>query len=233
MALSKRAAANRALLGEQSLHSVTDAIALLGKMKRVAFKNGESIDVAVNLGVDVRQSEQQVRGVTVLPHGSGRKVRVAVFAQGDEAAAAKEAGADRVGLEDLAEDIKKGKLDFDVLIATPDTMRAVGELAQVLGPRGLMPNPKNGTVTKNVTQSVSDAKKGRIQFRTDKGGVVHGCVGNISFKPQEIKENLEALLSDLQKLKPASAKGVYIRKVTLSSTMSPGLVLDHSSLNLK
>lgn len=230
-AVSKRARKNRDLVAGGVERSFGDALDVLGQMKGTAFKNGESIDVAINLGVDIRQPEQQVRGFTVLPHGSGRKVRVAVFAQGDDVAAAKEAGADKVGLEDLVEQIKAGKLDFDVVIASPDTMRVVGQSAQILGPRGLMPNPKNGTVTKKIAQAVSDAKRGQVQFRTDKGGIIHGCIGNTSFKREAIKDNLEALLSDLKKLKPSSAKGVYLKKITLSTTMGPGIVVDPGSLD--
>lgn len=230
-AVSKRARKNRDLVAGGVERSFGDALDVLGQMKGTAFKNGESIDVAINLGVDIRQPEQQVRGFTVLPHGSGRKVRVAVFAQGDDVATAKEAGADKVGLEDLVEQIKAGKLDFDVVIASPDTMRIVGQSAQILGPRGLMPNPKNGTVTKKIAQAVSDAKRGQVQFRTDKGGIIHGCIGNTSFKREAIKDNLEALLSDLKKLKPSAAKGVYLKKITLSTTMGPGIVVDPGSLD--
>ncbi|MDF1645288.1 MAG: 50S ribosomal protein L1 [Pseudomonadales bacterium] len=210
------------------LHSVDEAVSLLNELSTVKFK--ESIDVAVNLGVDPRKSDQAVRGATVLPKGTGKLVRVAVFADGDNAAAATDAGADVVGMDDLAARIKGGELDFDVVIATPDSMRVVGQLGQVLGPRGLMPNPKVGTVTKDVGAAVSNAKAGQVRYRTDKGGIIHGGIGQIGFAPADIKINLEALLADLRKAKPASAKGVYLKKVALSSTMGPSLAIDLSTL---
>jgi len=210
------------------LYSIDEAVTLLNEVSTVGFK--ESIDVAINLGVDPRKSDQAVRGATVLPKGTGKVVRVAVFADGDNATAATEAGADIVGMDDLAAKVKAGDLDFDVVIATPDSMRVVGQLGQVLGPRGLMPNPKVGTVTKDVAAAVTNAKAGQIRYRTDKGGIIHGGIGQIGFAPADIKTNLEALLADLQKAKPASAKGVFLKKVALSSTMGPSLVVDLSTL---
>lgn len=209
-------------------YPIDEAVALLNEISGSKFN--ESIDISVNLGIDAQKSDQSVRGVTSLPHGSGKEIRVAVFAQGANADEAQEAGADIVGFEDLAEEIKKGELDFDVLIATPDSMRLVGQLGKVLGPRGLMPNPKTGTVTADVATAVSNAKSGQIQFRADRGGIVHGSVGKLGFDPLQIKENIEALISDLRKAKPASAKGVFLKKITLSSTMGPGLVIDEASI---
>lgn len=193
-------------------------------------KFDESIDVAVNLGVDPRKSDQVVRGSTVLPHGTGKSVRVAVFADGADADAAREAGADIVGMDDLAADIKGGKLDFDIVIATPASMRVVGQLGQILGPRGLMPNPKVGTVTTDVTTAVRNAKAGQVQFRTDKAGIIHCSIGKASFDAQALQANLEAVLNDLRKAKPTSAKGVYMKAVWLSTTMGPGVAVDKASL---
>jgi large subunit ribosomal protein L1 len=202
-------------------------------LKKFASKKfNESVDVAVNLGVDPRKSDQVVRSSTLLPKGTGKVVRVAVFAQGDLAEKAKAAGADKVGFEDLAEEIKAGQMPFDVVIATPDAMRIVGQLGQILGPRGLMPNPKVGTVTMQIENAVKDAKAGQVRYRTDKNGIVHCSVGKVSFAAEDIVENINALLSDLRKLKPASAKGIYIKKITLSSTMGPGLMLDLTSLSV-
>lgn len=209
-------------------YSVEDAVALLTDVAAGGFK--ESIDVAVNLGVDVRKSDQVVRGSTTLPEGTGKEVRVAVFAQGGNAEKAAAAGADTVGMEDLAESIKGGNLDFDVVIASPDTMRLVGALGPILGPRGLMPNPKVGTVTPDVESAVRNAKAGQVRYRTDRNGIVHGGIGRIGFDGALVRRNLESLLADLKKAKPASAKGIYIKKVVLSSTMGPGLVIDQSSL---
>jgi large subunit ribosomal protein L1 len=199
-------------------------------LKKFAAKTKfvESVDVAVNLGVDPRKSEQAVRGATVLPNGTGKTARVAVFAQGANADAAKAAGADIVGFEDLAESIKAGNMDFDVVIASPDAMRIVGQLGQVLGPRGLMPNPKVGTVTADVAGAVKNAKSGQVRYRTDKNGIIHCTIGKISFEAGHLEQNLQALLQDLKKMRPASAKGVYIKKMTLSSTMGPGLVIDQA-----
>ena len=229
--LSKRAKAIKEKVEIGKLYNVDEAFALLKDLSSVKFS--ESVDVAVNLGVDPRKSDQVVRGSTVLPNGTGKTVRVAVFAQGDNAETAKSAGADIVGFEDLADDIKKGNMDFDVVIATPDAMRVVGQLGQILGPRGLMPNPKVGTVTPNVAEAVQNAKAGQVRFRTDKAGIIHCPIGSISFEPAALKQNLEALLNDLKKMKPSAAKGVYMKKVTVSSTMGPGLMVDQASLELK
>ncbi|BDX04295.1 MAG: 50S ribosomal protein L1 [Marinomonas sp.] len=227
--LTKRARLIAEKVEAAKLYSVEEAVALLSELSTVKFK--ESVDVSVNLGVDPRKSDQVVRGSTVLPHGAGKDVRVAVFAQGANAEAAKEAGADVVGFEDLAEQVKAGNLDFDVVIASPDAMRIVGQLGQVLGPRGLMPNPKVGTVTPDVATAVKNAKAGQARYRTDKNGIIHAAVGSIEFAADAIKGNLEALLTDLRRAKPASSKGVYLKKVTLSSTMGPGLQIDLGALN--
>jgi len=214
----------------EKAYTVEEAVALLSELSsNVKFK--ESVDVAVNLGVDARKSDQAVRGSTVLPNGTGKTVRVAVFTQGENAEKAKAAGADIVGMDDLAEEVKKGNMDFDVVIATPDAMRVVGQLGQILGPRGLMPNPKVGTVTPDVETAVNNAKAGQVRYRTDKNGIIHAIVGNVEFSADAIKQNVEALLADLKKAKPASAKGVYMKKVTLSSTMGPGLLIDQSSVS--
>jgi large subunit ribosomal protein L1 len=226
--LSKRMQAIAAKVDRAKLYPIDEAVTLLNDVAKTKFK--ESFDVAVNLGVDPRKSDQAVRGATTLPHGTGKVTRVAVFAQGANADKARAVGADIVGFEDLAEKIKGGELDFDVVIATPDAMRVVGQLGKVLGPRGLMPNPKTGTVTPDVETAVRNAKSGQIQFRADKAGIVHGSVGKVGFGPKEIKENLEALLADLRKAKPASAKGIYLKKITLSTTMGPGVTIDQASL---
>ena len=206
-----------------------EAVALLKELSTVKF--AEAVDVAVNLGVDARKSDQAVRGATTLPNGTGKDVRVAVFTQGENAEKAEAAGADFVGMEDLAEQVKGGMMDFDVVVASPDAMRVVGQLGQVLG-CGLMPNPKTGTVTPDVETAVKNAKAGQVRYRTDKNGIVHGAIGSIKFDAAALQENLEALLADLKKAKPASAKGVYLKKITLSSTMGPGLVIDQSSLSV-
>ncbi len=226
--LSKRVRAFREQVEPGKFYPITEAVELLGKLTSVKFS--ESIDVSVNLGVDPRKSDQVIRGATVLPHGTGKEVRVAVFAQGDKAEEARQAGADIVGLDDLAEAIKGGNLDFDVAIASPDAMRVVGQLGRILGPRGLMPNPRLGTVTPDVVAAVKNAKAGQVRYRTDKNGIIHGGVGKIGFEPSAIKENVEALLTDLKKAKPASAKGTYVMKVVLSSTMGAGIPIDQSSL---
>jgi len=223
-----RAVAEKLVPGKA--YAIDEAVGLLNELSKTKFK--ESIDVAVNLGVDPRKSDQAVRGATTLPHGTGKTTRVAVFAQGDNAEKARSAGADIIGFDDLAERIKGGELDFDVVIATPDAMRLVGQLGKVLGPRGLMPNPKTGTVTPDVATAVRNAKSGQVQFRADKAGIIHGSVGKVGFGPKEIKENLEALINDLKKAKPASAKGVYLKKITLSTTMGPGLAIDQASLEV-
>lgn len=226
--LSKRQKAIAEKLVAGKIYSVDEATALLSKLSTVKFK--ESIEVAVNLGIDARKSDQGVRSATVLPHGTGKTVRVAVFTQGTNAAAALAAGADVVGMEDLAETIKAGDLNFDVVIASPDAMRVVGALGQVLGPRGLMPNPKVGTVTPDVATAVKNAKAGQVRYRNDKNGIIHTTIGKVDFTAQALKENLEALLIDLKRAKPSTSKGVYMKKVTLSSTMGPGLAIDLGSL---
>ena len=228
--LSKKAKniADKVQLGK--LYSVEEALSLLSEFSSKKFK--ESIDVAINLGVDPRKSDQNVRGATTLPHGTGKTVRVAVFAQGANAQKAKDAGADIVGFDDLAQSIKDGNIDFDVVIASPDAMRVVGQLGTILGPKGLMPNPKVGTVTPDVAGAVKNAKAGQIRFRTDKNGIIHGGIGKIGFNADAIKGNLEALLSDLKRAKPSTSKGIYIQKVVLSSTMGPGLLLDQSTFTV-
>ncbi|WP_297528505.1 50S ribosomal protein L1 [Thiohalobacter sp.] len=226
--LSKRMRAIREKVEPGKLYSADEAFNLLKELSGVKFK--ESVDVAVNLGVDPRKSDQVVRGSTVLPNGTGKEVRVAVFAQGANADAAREAGADIVGFEDLAESIKAGNMDFDVVIATPDAMRVVGQLGQILGPRGLMPNPKVGTVTPDVATAVRNAKAGQVRYRTDKAGIIHATIGKADFDADKLKENLAALLADLNKAKPAAAKGVYMKKVTVSTTMGPGLQIDQASV---
>ncbi|QTF92533.1 50S ribosomal protein L1 [Halomonas sp. BM-2019] len=226
--LSKRAQLIREKVDATKAYSLEEAVALLAELSTVKFK--ESLDVAINLGVDPRKSDQVVRGATVMPNGTGKDVRVAVFTQGANADAAKEAGADIVGMDDLAEQVKKGQLDFDVVIASPDAMRVVGQLGQILGPRGLMPNPKVGTVTPDVATAVKNAKAGQVRFRTDKNGIIHTTLGKVDFDAAAIQGNLEALIADLKKLKPSTSKGIYFKKVTLSTTMGPGLTLDHSAL---
>ncbi|VFM96233.1 MAG: LSU ribosomal protein L1P [Candidatus Kentron sp. G] len=227
---SKRVRSFKERLVPGTSYPVDEALGLLKELSSVKFK--ESVDVSVNLGVDPRKSDQVVRGATVLPHGTGKEVRVAVFAQGDTATAATEAGADRVGMEDLAEQVKAGNLDFDVVIASPDTMKLVGKLGKILGPRGLMPNPKVGTVTADVATAIKNAKAGQVRYRTDRAGIIHCTIGKISFEISALQENLKILLSDLNKMKPSTSKGVYIKKVTVSSTMGPGLAVDKVSLAL-
>lgn len=228
--LSKRQQAIKEKLGQGKIYPVDDAIGLLKDMPRVKFT--ESVDVSVNLGIDPRKSDQAVRGSSVLPNGTGKSVRVAVFTQGENADAAKEAGADIVGMDDLAEEVKKGNMEFDVVIASPDAMRVVGQLGQILGPRGLMPNPKVGTVTPDVATAVKNAKGGQVRYRTDKAGIIHCSIGNVDFEVSALRENLEFLLGDLIKAKPSSAKGQYMKKITVSSTMGPGVVIDQASLSL-
>ncbi len=230
MANSKRRRAIDAKLAGRRQLPLADALGLLQEVANAKFD--ESMDVALNLGVDPRKSDQVVRGATVLPHGTGKKARVAVFAQGQAAEAATAAGADAVGMEDLAERIRGGDMDFSVVIAAPDAMRVVGTLGQLLGPRGLMPNPKVGTVTPDVATAVSNAKKGQVRFRTDKAGIVHFVIGRASFPVEALRENLQAVLADVQRLKPATSKGTYLRKVTVSSTMGPGLAVELASLGL-
>jgi large subunit ribosomal protein L1 len=226
--LTKRARAINGKITAGKIYSITEAVNLLKQVSSVKFD--ESIDVSINLGIDTRKSDQTVRGASVLPNGTGRTVKVAVFAQGAAAEAAKEAGADIVGFEDLAESMKAGNLDYGVVIASPDAMRIVGQLGQVLGPRGLMPNPKVGTVTPDVATAVRNAKSGQVRYRADKGGILHCTIGKLSFNPEHLQQNLQALLADVKKAKPSAAKGVFLKKITLSSTMGPGLVIDQASL---
>ncbi len=228
-AMSKRKKAALEKIDSTKTYQIDDALSLVKEFGVAKFP--ESIDVAVNLGVDPRKSDEVVRGATVLPNGTGKAVRVAVFAQGDNADKAKSAGADIVGFEDLAETVKAGELNFDVVIATPDAMRVVGQLGQILGPRGLMPNPKVGTVTADVETAVKNAKTGQVRYRTDKAGIIHCTIGRMDFEVPALKENLEALLGDLKKAKPASSKGVYVKKLTVSSTMGPGVSVDQGSVD--
>jgi large subunit ribosomal protein L1 len=218
------------LVAPGKVYSAIEAFELLKKVSNVKFN--ETVDVSVNLGVDTRKSDQTVRGAVVMPNGTGKKVRVAVFAQGKNAEAALAAGAEKVGMEDLAADMKAGNMDYDVVIASPDAMRVVGQLGQVLGPRGLMPNPKVGTVAPDVGLAVKNAKSGQVRYRAEKAGIVHCGIGKVDFTPEALKANLEALLADLKRVKPTTAKGIYLKKVSVSSTMGPGLLLDLSSLNV-
>jgi large subunit ribosomal protein L1 len=222
----QKAIAEKIQAGKQ--YGFEEAAALLAELSTIKFK--ESIDVSVNLGVDPRKSDQVVRGATVLPNGTGKSVRVAVFTQGANAEAALAAGAEKVGMDELAAEMKAGDLNYDVVIASPDAMRVVGQLGQLLGPRGLMPNPKVGTVTPDVATAVKNAKAGQVRFRTDKNGIIHASVGKIDFEPVKLKQNVEALLADLKRLKPSTSKGIYVKRVTLSSTMGPGLQIDQASL---
>ena len=227
--LTKRMRVIREKVDGTKEYGISEAVALLKELATAKFV--ESVDVAVNLGIDARKSDQNVRGATVLPHGTGRTVRVAVFTQGANAEAAKAAGADLVGMDDLAEQVKKGELNFDVVIASPDAMRVVGQLGQILGPRGLMPNPKVGTVTPNVAEAVNNAKAGQVRYRNDKNGIIHSTIGKVSFSEEQLKQNLEALLAALKKAKPSAAKGQYIKKVSISTTMGAGVAVDQSSLD--
>jgi len=226
--LTKRMRVIREKIEPGKQYSVDEALSLLKELSRVKFD--EAVDVSVNLGIDSRKSDQVVRGSTVMPNGTGKSVRVAVFAEGDKAEAAKAAGADIVGFQDLADAIKAGNMDFNVVIASPEAMRIVGQLGQILGPRGLMPNPKVGTVTADVAMAVKNAKAGQVRYRADKAGIVHCTIGKISFEVGALRENLHALLNDLNKSKPSTAKGIYMKKITVSSTMGPGVVVDQSSL---
>ncbi|MBQ4834606.1 50S ribosomal protein L1 [Pseudoalteromonas sp. MMG010] len=210
-------------------YEINEAVALLKELATAKFV--ESVDVAVNLGIDARKSDQNVRGATVLPNGTGRDVRVAVFTQGANAEAAKEAGAELVGMEDLAEQVKKGEMNFDVVVASPDAMRVVGQLGQILGPRGLMPNPKTGTVTPNVADAVKNAKAGQVRYRNDKNGIIHTTIGKVDFTAEQLQQNLEALIVALKKAKPSQAKGVYLKKVTISTTMGAGVAVDQNTLS--
>lgn len=226
--LNKRHKLFREKVDPTRSYSLDEAVGLLKETATAKFN--ETVEVAIKLGIDARKSDQAVRGATTLPHGTGSDVRVAVFTQGDAAEKAKAAGADLVGMDDLAEQVKGGMMDFDVVVASPDAMRVVGQLGQLLGPRGLMPNPKTGTVTPDVETAVKNAKAGQLRYRTDKNGIVHGGIGKISFDADAIRGNLEAVLADLRKGKPAASKGVYMRKVTLSTTMGPGVMIDQASL---
>lgn len=228
--ISKKAKAIKAKVIGSKQYSVSEAVSLLKEFANSKFD--ESLDVSVNLGVDPRKSDQNVRGASVLPNGTGKTVRVAVFTQGPNADAAREAGADIVGMDDLAEQVKRGEMNFDVVIASPDAMRVVGQLGQILGPRGLMPNPKVGTVTPDVVTAVKNAKSGQVRYRTDKAGIVHCSIGKVSFDETAIKQNLEFLIADLKKAKPTAAKGVYLKKISLSSTMGPGLWIDQNSIDI-
>lgn len=228
--LSKRQKAINEKVTPNKAYSFEEAATLLAEVSSVKFT--ESFDVAVNLGVDPRKSDQVVRGATLLPHGTGKTVRVAVFTQGANAEAALAAGADKVGMDDLAAEMKAGDLNYDVVIASPDAMRVVGQLGQLLGPRGLMPNPKVGTVAADVSTAVKNAKAGQVRYRTDKNGIIHCSVGKVGFEPAKLKENVEALLADLKKAKPSTSKGVYLQGVALSTTMGPGVKIDQASLNI-
>lgn len=226
--LSKRMNAIQEKVDKNKQYSVDEALALLKELSTIKFN--ESIDVAVKLGIDPRKSDQVVRGATVLPNGTGKVVRVAVFTEGENAKAALAAGADIVGMDDLAALVKKGEMNFDVVIASPDAMRVVGQLGQILGPRGLMPNPKVGTVTTDVATAVKNAKSGQVRYRADKAGIVHCSVGTVKFEVADLKENIKGLIADLVKAKPTAAKGIYLRKIAISSTMGPGLIIDQTSL---
>ncbi|MGO2497656.1 MAG: 50S ribosomal protein L1 [Vibrio litoralis] len=227
--LTKRMKTIREKVDVTKEYEINEAVALLKELATAKFV--ESVDVAVNLGIDARKSDQNVRGATVLPHGTGRDIRVAVFTQGANAEAAKEAGADIVGMEDLAELVKKGEMNFDVVVASPDAMRVVGQLGTILGPRGLMPNPKVGTVTPNVAEAVKNAKAGQVRYRNDKNGIIHTTIGKASFEANQLQENLEALLVALKKAKPSSAKGTFLKKVSISTTMGAGVSVDQATLN--
>ena len=231
MAMTKRAKAIREKVDGEKAYAAEEAFGLLKELSSVKFV--ESVDVSVNLGVDPRKSDQVVRSSTVLPHGTGKTVRVAVFAQGEQAEKATAAGADVVGMDDLAESMQGGDINYDVVIATPDAMRVVGKLGTLLGPRGLMPNPKVGTVSPDAETAVKNAKAGQVRYRTDKAGIIHCVIGKVNFEPSALRENLEALLADLNKIKPSSAKGVYMRRISVSSTMGPGLNVDQASLTIK
>jgi large subunit ribosomal protein L1 len=226
--LSKRVRAFKEKVDPEKAYPLEEAVSMLKEFSTVKFN--ETVELAVNLGIDARKSDQAVRGATTLPHGTGSNVRVAVFTQGEAAEKAKAAGADLVGMDELAEEIKGGMMDFDVVIASPDAMRVVGQLGQLLGPRGLMPNPKTGTVTPDVETAVKNAKAGQIRYRTDKNGIIHGGIGKIAFEVDAIKGNLEAVLADLRKAKPAASKGIYLKKISLSTTMGPGIIIDQTSV---
>ena len=226
---SKRLRASREKIDRNVMHPIDDALSLVKELSNAKFS--ESVDVSVNLGVDPRKSDQVVRGSTVMPHGTGKTVRVAVFAQGAAAEAASEAGADLVGMDDLADQVKSGQINFDMVVASPDAMRVVGQLGKILGPRGLMPNPKVGTVTPDVAEAVRKAKAGQVQYRTDKAGIIHCSIGTADFEVVALKENLKALVADLHKAKPSAAKGIYLQRITVSSTMGPGVSVDKATVD--
>ena len=228
--LTKRMRVIREKVEVTKSYDINEAVALLKELATVKFV--ESVDVALNLGIDARKSDQNVRGATVLPHGTGRDVRVAVFTQGANAEAAKAAGAELVGMEELAAQVKAGEMNFDVVVASPDAMRVVGQLGQILGPRGLMPNPKTGTVTPNVAEAVKNAKAGQVRYRNDKNGIIHTTIGKVDFEPAQLKENLEALLAAVKKAKPASAKGIFMKKISISTTMGAGVTVEQGSLEV-
>ena len=225
MGISKRHRENREVVDSEARYELSQAISILQNSKKTKFE--ESVDVAINLGIDPKQTDQNIRGSAALPNGTGKTLRIAVFAEGDEATEAKEAGADKIGMDDLAEEVKSGNMDFDMVIATPSSMKLVGQLGQILGPKGLMPNPKDGTVTKNVKDAVTNAKKGQAMYRNDKAGIIHS-IGKVGFKSEEIQENFNALIDDIKKSRPSSAKGVFIKTITMSSTMGPGIKIKES-----
>ena len=226
MSISKRHKENREEVDSEAIYELSQAITILQSSKKTKFE--ESVDVAINLGIDPKQSDQNVRGSAALPNGTGKTLKIAVFAEGDEATDAKEAGADKIGMDDLAEEVKSGNMDFDMVIATPSSMKLVGQLGQILGPKGLMPNPKDGTVTKNVRDAVTNAKKGQAMYRNDKAGIVHCSIGKVGFKGEQIEENFNALLDDIKRSRPSSMKGIFIKKITMSSTMGPGIKIKES-----
>lgn len=226
MKISKRHRENKKVLDSETKYELSDAISMLQGSQKTKFD--ESIDLAINLGIDPKQSDENVRGSAVLPNGTGKNLRIAVFAEGDEVEEAKQAGADIVGMDDLAEDIKKGNIEFEMIIATPSSMKLVGQLGQILGPKGLMPNPKDGTVTKNIKDAVTNAKKGQAMYRTDKGGIIHCSIGKVGFKSEQIEENYNVLIEEIKKSRPSSTKGVFIKRVTMSSTMGPGIKIKTS-----
>lgn len=228
--LTKRRRIANEKIDKTRRYPLEEAVTFLNDLAKTS-KFRESLDVAINLGIDPRRSDQIVRGATTLPHSIGKEIRVAVFADGDQVNAAEEAGADIVGLEDLAEQVKKGNLDFDVVLATPDSMKVLGPLGRILGPRGLMPNVKTGTVTNDMSVAVKNAKSGQVQFRADRGGVIHGCIGQVGQDPQVVKANVSALLEDLRRARPAASKGTYFKKITLSSTMGPGIMIEEPSIS--
>ena len=226
MKISKRHKENKKVVDSETRYELSDAILMLQSSQKTKFD--ESIDLAINLGIDPKQSDENVRGSAVLPNGTGKSLRIAVFAEGDEVEEAKQAGADIVGMDDLAEDIKKGNIEFEMIIATPSSMKLVGQLGQILGPKGLMPNPKDGTVTKNIKDAVTNAKKGQAMYRTDKGGIIHCSIGKVGFKSEQIEENYNVLIDEIKKSRPSSTKGVFIKRVTMSSTMGPGIKIKTS-----